>query len=322
MLSNTASINTLDPRSMASLKRLAKDNSDDALRAASKQIEAMFLQMMLKAMRKAALGEGPFESEQTKFIQELQDQQLASDLAQSRGVGLADALFRQLGGGRHKETAPAQENQNKAEPQSHSQAAISSAKIKKVNMAYLSPRLTPEPDAATVSATDASPKTAAAHTVPQHIRNFVADIWPYAYEASKATGIPANFLVAQAALETGWGAKQPKNADGTPSYNLFNIKAHAGWNGRTTAQHDVVEFSGKSWQPHKAAFRSYASYAEAFADYAKFLSSSPRYSGVLGQSDASAFAQGLQRAGYATDPSYADKLVRIIEGNTLKSALN
>jgi flagellar protein FlgJ len=308
MTIQSVTLNTLDPRSMHDLRRLAKTegNSDEALRAASRQVEALFLQMMLKSMRNAALANGPFDSEQTKMVQELHDQQLASDLAQSKGVGLADALFRQLGGGR-----------NKAEwidinPQGA--AAIPFQPIPKATVAESVAQ------SAKIDETIAAARKANGQ-VPEHVRDFVASIWPHAHEASRATGIPAHFMVAQAALETGWGTKQLKNADGSPSYNLFNIKAGPKWDGPTTAQKSVSEFEGGNWQTRQAAFRSYASLGEAFADYAKFLTDNPRYADVLGMSDASGFAQGLKKAGYATDPLYASKLMRIISGNTLKNAL-
>jgi len=300
-----AFLNTLDPRSMGDLKALAKTegNSDEALRAASKQVESLFLQMMLKTMRDTSLGSGPFDNEQTRLIQGLYDQQLASDLAQSRGVGLADALFRQLGGGREAgnlipQAAPNTSFQFIPKPT----VAESVAQSEKINETIAAARK-------------------ADGRIPEHVRDFVADIWPHAHAASRATGIPAHFMVAQAALETGWGTKQLKNADGSPSYNLFNIKAGSNWNGPTTAQKNVSEFEDGNWQSRQAGFRSYASWGEAFADYAKLLTDNPRYAKVLGRSDAAGFAQELKNAGYATDPAYVDKLVRIIGGNTLKNAM-
>jgi flagellar protein FlgJ len=295
--------NTLDPRSMSDFKRLARTegNSDEALRAASKQVESLFLQMMLKSMRNAALGSGPFDTEQTRLMQDLYDQQLASDLAQRKGVGLADTLFRQLGGGRNRgEEGGAVNVPAPVAPKGTvAESAAQSAKINE---------------------TIAAARTAGGK-VPEHVRDFVAELWPHAHAASRATGIPAHFMVAQAALETGWGAKQLKNADGSPSYNLFNIKAGSNWNGATTAQKTVPEFEGGNWRSQQATFRSYASWGDAFADYAKLLTDSPRYAKVLGKSDAAGFAHGLKEAGYATDPQYADKLMRIIGGNTLKNAL-
>ncbi|MDR0702484.1 MAG: flagellar assembly peptidoglycan hydrolase FlgJ [Azoarcus sp.] len=345
MASNGIHLNALDPRSLSELRNLAKNgsNANEALRGASKQIEALFLQMMLKAMRDATPANGPMDSDQTRLAQELHDQQLASNLAQSKSTGLAEALFRQLGGGktgqetgvgkngkaentasatqaaRHATNAPPSSRWSMIEPPGAGITSAASARAANkretggeiAGTATLTAKL-----AATVDAA-----RSATGKVPEHVRDFVADVWPYAHAASRATGIPAHFMVAQAALETGWGAKQPKNADGTPSYNLFNIKAGRGWDGPTTAQQTVREYIDESWQRQKTAFRSYSSYSEAFADYAKLLTASPRYADVLGKNSAAAFAQGLQNAGYATDPMYADKLMRIIGGNTLKNAL-
>ncbi|MDR0635016.1 MAG: flagellar assembly peptidoglycan hydrolase FlgJ [Azoarcus sp.] len=316
MAVNGTQLNAFDPRSLADIRQLSKNNanSDEALRAASRQVEALFLNMMLKAMREASAANGPLDSDQTRLAQELHDQQLASNLAQSKRTGLAEALFRQMGGGRgglDETTAKSGKAGKDARADILPGKTVRSAAGTVAESASLSAKF-----AATVDAA-----RSAAGNVPQHVREFVASVWPHAHAASRATGIPAHFMVAQAALETGWGAKEPKNADGTSSHNLFNIKAGRSWNGPTTAHHAVNEYSGGGWQRQKAAFRSYASYGEAFADYARLLTASPRYAGVLGKGDAAAFAQGLQSAGYATDPMYADKLMRIIGGNTLRSAL-
>ncbi|HNV92153.1 MAG TPA: flagellar assembly peptidoglycan hydrolase FlgJ, partial [Thauera aminoaromatica] len=169
-------------------------------------------------------------------------------------------------------------------------------------------------DAAVRSARDAG------GAVSKSAQDFVTEVWPHAQEASRRTGIPAEFMVAQAALETGWGQKQLRHEDGSPSHNLFNIKAGSAWSGRTVAR-EVTEYADGQAYTEAAHFRSYGSYAESFRDYAQLMTRSPRYAGVLGQTDAAAFARGLQDAGYATDPMYADKLTRIIGGNTLRSAL-
>ena len=119
-------------------------------------------------------------------------------------------------------------------------------------------------------------------------------------------------MISQAALETGWGRKEIRHADGSPAYNLFGIKAGGNWKG-PTAEVWTTEYVGGKPQRVKAQFRSYSSYAESFADYAKLIKDSPRYAQVRARGqDATAFAQGLQRAGYATDPAYAEKLSRVI----------
>ncbi|THF65721.1 flagellar assembly peptidoglycan hydrolase FlgJ [Pseudothauera nasutitermitis] len=149
---------------------------------------------------------------------------------------------------------------------------------------------------------------------------FVREVWPHAEAASRATGIPARFIVAHAALETGWGEKVLRHADGRSSYNLFNIKAGSSWNGDSLGR-AVTEYSGSTPYVEQARFRSYESYAEAFSDYARLLSDNSRYARVLGQTDAHGFARGLQQAGYATDPRYAAKLAGVITGPTLNKAL-
>jgi flagellar protein FlgJ len=164
---------------------------------------------------------------------------------------------------------------------------------------------------------DAQPVAA----VPPQVREFVNRQWPHAVEASRETGIPAHFILGQAALESGWGRAEIRNADGTPSHNLFGIKAGRGWNG-PVANAATTEYVNGNAVKASEAFRSYKSYGEAFLDYARLLRSDGRYAQVLerGQ-DAAGFARGLQQAGYASDPMYADKLYRIITGSALRAGL-
>lgn len=151
-------------------------------------------------------------------------------------------------------------------------------------------------------------------------REFVNRVWPYALEASRATGVPAHFLVAHAALETGWGRSEPRRADGSLSHNLFGIKAGKSWQG-AVVEATTTEYVGGVAQQSREPFRAYASYADSFRDYANLLQR-PRYAAALGQKDGTEFAKQLQQAGYATDPMYAEKLARIIHGPTLRQALS
>jgi len=156
---------------------------------------------------------------------------------------------------------------------------------------------------------------------PKDPAGFVDKVWPHAQAAGRATGIAPSFIVAQAALESGWGASEPKNADGSPSHNLFGVKAGPGWRG-AVAESPTTEYVDGAAAPSVEKFRSYGSYAEAFADYAALLKGSPRYAGVLRQGgDAAGFARALQDAGYATDPMYADKLERVIRSAALRAGL-
>ena len=157
-------------------------------------------------------------------------------------------------------------------------------------------------------------------SAPVASQTFLSRMKEHAIAASNATGIPAKFLLGHAALESGWGKGEIRTADGSPSHNLFGIKAGRNWKGATV---DVTTTEYVDGAPRKMVqtFRAYASYAQAFQDYASLLQNSPRYAAVLKQSDGAGFAQGLQRAGYATDPQYAEKLTRILNGASLRQTL-
>jgi flagellar protein FlgJ len=324
-----AQLNVLDPNALGDLKRLSRDNSPEGLRAAAQQFEAMFLQMVLKSMRDATPQNGLFDSDQTRLFQSMQDQQLAMNMAQGRGIGLADVIFRQLGG----EAATAAQA---ADPAVGIESLLEQAAMP-ARTAISAVRPRPAEKAAADTATLAAgvsaalavgnataagePLTPEVVKVPEGAREFVNRVWAHAGDASRSTGIPAHFMVAQAALETGWGRAELRRADGSPSHNLFNIKAGADWKG-AVVEVPVKEYANGRTYTENARFRAYGSYAEAFRDYANLLSNSPRYAEVLGQQDGAGFARSLQQAGYATDPMYADKLTRIISGSTLRGALS
>lgn len=151
---------------------------------------------------------------------------------------------------------------------------------------------------------------------------FVQQMLPHAQAAEQATGVPASYILGQAALESGWGRGEIRHADGRSSFNLFGIKATGGWQGDSAAV-GTTEYVGGQPVRQVERFRSYGSYAEAFTDYARLLANSPRYAGVVrGASTVEAFAGGMQRAGYATDPQYASKLARTIhQAQSLQRAL-
>ncbi len=314
-------INSLDPNTLSGLRRLTKENSPEAAREAAKQFEALFLQQVLKAMRDASPKNSMFDSEESRMYQSMLDQQMSLQLAtRGGGVGLARVIERQLSATRETVTPP-------------EGGVPLEVSIGRGFDAAASPRSTaasasgPAVPAAKTAA--ALPAFAPTSVAPANLPNmpagagpraFVDKVWPQAVEASRVTGIPARFLVAQAALETGWGKHELKNADGSPSHNLFNIKAGRRWSGETVST-TTTEYSNGVAGREYARFRAYGSYAESFQDYARLIRDNPRYAGVAGQVDAVAFARGLQSAGYATDPLYADKLARIINGNTLRTAL-
>jgi flagellar protein FlgJ len=178
----------------------------------------------------------------------------------------------------------------------------------------------PSRPAATQAPAAAPAIPAAEAAVPAPASEFVNRLWSHANEASRSTGIPAHFMIGQAALETGWGRSELRFSDGTPTYNLFGIKAGRNWQG-AVAEATTTEYVNGVAQKTVERFRAYSSYAEAFRDYANLLTSNPRYAAVVNQQDAAGFARGLQKAGYATDPMYAAKLERIIGGPALRAGL-
>jgi len=303
--------NIFDQRGLADIKRLSKTNDPQALKAAAKQFESMFLSMVLKSMRDATPKEGIMDSEQTRMYESLLDQQLAQVMAtKGAGTGLAAMIEKQLSRSTTlnpllPETAPPLNPAPKAVPLNSEGGAI------------------PLNPAATVPAgislnENGSAGTASGTEAPSAAKDFVARVWPHAQEASRTTGIPTQFLVAHAALETGWGRSEPRYSDGRPSYNLFGIKAGKSWNGQAIESHTTEYVDGVP-QRQVERFRAYGSYAEAFRDYGNLLASNPRYAKVVGSTDGTVFAKGLQQAGYATDPLYANKLERIISSPTLRA---
>ena len=300
-----------DSSGLAAIKRQAKSNDPAALKAVAKQFEALFLQMVLKSMRDATPKEGLFDSDQTRLYESLLDQQMSQVLAAKGGTGLAKVIESQL-------------SRNAASSDSSSVGASPALEVPAVpvninrSRSMSVPGAAPEaPSVAVTASQEIGGRMAAASPSTS---SFIEKMAPYAEDASRAAGIPAKFMLAQAALETGWGRAEPRGADGQPSYNVFGIKAGKNWTG-PTADATTTEYVGGVAQQRVERFRAYGSYAEAFRDYANLLASNPRYSGVIGSTDAASFAQGLTRAGYATDPAYADKLTRIIGTMPARSTL-
>jgi peptidoglycan hydrolase FlgJ len=278
----------LDAKGLGELRQSARQNSPEALKAAAKQFEALFMNMMLKSMRQATPQDGMFDSEQSRMYTSMLDQQLSQNLA-SRGVGLADVLIRQLSSTVEKQALDIKDGQGA--PTVKQQISPSVQKPLEQPVA----------------------RSAASSSLPTHIQSFQAKLASHAEEASRMTGIPAKFMLGQAALESGWGKREIIAADGTPSHNLFGIKATGSWKGKVVEAATTEYVNGVA---HKKIekFRAYDSYADAFRDYGNLLRNNPRYQNVMASTnDVAAFAQGLQRAGYATDPKYAEKLTRLIK---------
>jgi len=281
---------SLDVQGVDELRRTARSSPQEGMKQASKQFEVMFMGMVLKSMREATPSEGLFGSQSEKMYTAMLDQQLAQNLS-GRGLGLADAMYAQLSrmaGGEAGAAAP------KAVPLPA--PAVSQSRAPDLSL-Y---------EEATAQA------TLSRSALPQaHVEAFVSRLLPAAQRASEASGVPAQLIMAQAALESGWGKREIRKEDGSSSFNVFGIKADKSWKG-PVAESATTEYANGVPQKTRAAFRAYGSYDEAFADYAKFLAANPRYSGVVATRDPAEAAHGLQRAGYATDPEYGGKLVRIM----------
>ncbi|MPZ42550.1 MAG: flagellar assembly peptidoglycan hydrolase FlgJ [Betaproteobacteria bacterium] len=319
----------LDVGSVEALKRQARSDPDKALRSAAAQFEALLMQMMLKSMREAADSTSSTDSQDTKTYKSMLDQQLTMAMAK-RGVGLSDVMVRQLSRGAVAE-ANALEDASRAAAdvtRALQQADAGGTLLDRVahilrmrpglhSAATPAVPLSPTSAAGAASNSDATTSGSAADTA----RDFVSRLWPHALEASRTTGVAPQFILGQAALESGWGRGEIRMADGASSHNLFGIKAGSGWQGATA---DVTTTEYVNGAPVKTVerFRAYGSYADAFKDYANLLAANPRYAHVLNErTDAAAFARGLQQAGYATDPAYADKLTRVITGTVMRLGL-
>jgi peptidoglycan hydrolase FlgJ len=297
----------LDPRGLERLRSQAGSTPEKAIREASKQFEVMFVNMLLKSMRDAAPQGGPLDNEQTKMYTGMLDQQLAQTMA-NRGIGLADVMSKQLAKG---SALSALEG-----------SATTATAAPKTTLPAQGAGLQATPPFAAATAAEPMPAPPSGAAPGTKAREFIDKMWPHAVDASKATGIPPHFILGQAALESGWGSREIKTSSGQTSHNLFGIKVGRSWGGEG-ASATTHEFVDGVKQKVVDKFRSYKSYGEAFMDYANLLKNNPRYAKVLeAGNDPKAFAKGLQKAGYATDPAYAAKLQRIITGSVMRQGLS
>jgi flagellar protein FlgJ len=309
-----------DARSLDALRRDAQRDPHGAVKKAAQQFEALFVQMVLKSMRDALPKSGLLDSTAQQMYTGMLDQQLATKVAAS-GTGLAELIAKQLS--RHMQAGAGGPPEVGRRPAA---AAASSTVDRRAEPAR------PDPNGAARYAelAAAGPNTAARSADPTRDgapmpgasaptearsaqRRFVLRHWDHALAAERQTGIPAKFIVGQAALESGWGRHEMRDAAGRPSHNLFGIKAGPNWRGRTV-EVLTTEYENGVGKKVVEKFRAYDNYAEAFRDWAQLMVSNPRYAQVLRAGrDAHGFAYGLQRAGYGTDPQYGAKLARVID---------
>lgn len=301
------------------LKTQARTDKEGALREVAKQFEGLFLQEMVKSMRKAGdvFAEGNFlNSKQSEFYREMFDSQLSLTLSQKQGTGLAEALVRQLSRqipGMNQNGEPMAAHKTDLNDYDRSLPVLSKRlpeQVKEVNRVVESVNFP-----AIAQAPEQLPEP-----LPEKFESpedFVRQLLPLAERAAESSGINPRVMIAQAALETGWGRHMIRGEADSPSFNLFGIKADQRWSGQSV---DIATTEFREGVPmsERASFRAYPDYESSFRDYVAFLESNPRYKNVLGAADdPDQFARGLQEAGYATDPDYGEKIRRILNTDTM-----
>jgi flagellar protein FlgJ len=282
-----------DISGLSALKRDAAAQSPETVRKVAQQFESIFAKMVLSSMRQANFGDSLFGSDQQQFYQGMFDDQLAVELTKGKGLGLADMLVQQL------TRAGLVKGADGATGTCGAGTTAGSARVP-AGGPFAAP-----------STSLVAPSTSRWQAGSPE--EFVQQLWPCAEEAGKALGIDPKHLLAQAALETGWGKSLPCDPNGTPSFNFFGIKAGTTWQGDSVSV-KTLEFEGGVPVPRQAKFRSYDSAADIFRDYVEVLRTNPRFAEALNTgSDAKAFANALQKGGYATDPRYAMKIETIAQ---------
>lgn len=294
---------------LTALKKSVRRNDPDALRQVARQYESLFARLMIKTMREAVGKDPLFGSDQEQSYQEMYDDQLSIDLTKGKGLGLADMLVHQMqrltGGGKSEGI------QSGATQSATGAGGVAAGTSMPAPGSQAALRLFEE---------NAAPqRSSAAHTVsatspgvsPEAQAGFIGDLWPAAREAGQQLGVDPRNLIAQAALETNWGTRIPRDGSGRSSNNLFGIKAGGQWTGASVMA-GTLEYQNGTPVSASGQFRAYDSRTQSFRDYVSLLRNSPRYSAALNTgSNVHAFASALQHGGYATDPDYASKISSI-----------
>lgn len=287
---------------LAALRAKAREDEDAALDQVSRQFESLFLQMMLKSMRDASMGGGLLDSKQSEHYREMYDKQIAMEMTQGEGVGLADVLKRQLGGGISNQYRDLKPEEYLGMPVVAMAHGKRSADV-------------PDDDSDTQALAATSATRMSFDGDPQ---NFLQQLWPAAEQAAAKLGLAPEALLSQAALETGWGKHVMRHRGGDSSHNLFGIKADRSWQG-DKVHVGTLEYRDGVALNTRANFRAYDSFEQSFSDYVDFLERNPRYRDALGKTDdPSAYFDALQKAGYATDPAYADKIKKILDSDPVR----
>jgi flagellar protein FlgJ len=303
-----------DLNALSALKH--NPTSPQAIHAVAQQVDALFLQMMLKSMRDAGAAIGADASNEMSMYQDMFDKQISLSLSQHQSLGLGALVTRQWANA-------AATGSGTAAPAggSGSGGAMGGVTTGASNTVRAAAGAAGAATAAGADAADASDGADEAQAMAQSPADFVKAVLPAINSAAQALGLSALGVLAQAALETGWGKRMPRAADGSSSLNIFGVKADESWSGSRAAA-DSVEYVGAAPQVKHAAFRAYGSVADAVSDFATLLQNSPRYRHVVATGgSAQAYVDGIGKSGYATDPQYADKLKEILHSSTFRDAV-
>lgn len=299
------------------LKAKGKQGEEGSIKEVARQLESLFLNQLLKSMRQANEGfsEGSFlSSNQTKMYDQMLDSQLSVSLTKGAGIGLADTIIKQLSstqGGSPEKTA-IELNQK---PVSDMRRLLLDAR--RVSASSDTEYALINADIAAQTSNRLESAVTDILKVPTTPDEFIQWVYPHAVEAAKELGVSPKVLVAQSALETGWGQKPIVTAEGGNSNNLFGIKADHRWSGENTSI-TTLEYREGIAKKERANFRVYDTVKESLQDYVQFLKTNPRYQQALEKvNDPKAFTQSLMDAGYATDPKYAEKIMGIFDGKLL-----
>jgi peptidoglycan hydrolase FlgJ len=309
-----------DMSAFAGLRSAAQKDSKAALPTVAKQFESIFTQMMLKSMRdaSAAMGDDIMGSQAADAYRDMFDHQLSLTLSQGKGIGIADMLIRQLGGGAAK-AGSSDDLFAGVTGDASTAAAVSSPSDQDSGLMDSLERMLGKAGKAVGDGASAVADAVGKLSIAGP-EDFVKKLAPHAIEAAKKLGVSVRALLAQAALETGWGKHLPAQG-GTTSFNMFGIKAGSSWDGKRVNV-PTLEYEDGVAVRRKDSFRAYDSPSDSFKDYADMVSSSPRYAAAVGRGDdVAGFAHALVNGGYATDPSYAQKLTDIANGPVMKQAL-
>lgn len=307
-----------DLQGLNSLRTMSRKDKGAALDKTAQQFEGLFIQMMLKQARSSSLGDDLFGSNNMEFYQDMFDQQLALTIANKGDTGIGELLVKQLKGSMGIPD----------EKTSVAKSTSAEQELTPLRRFLGSPRPIHIPAQSRTGDTSAARHVVSdsASKQVEHIfespESFVETLMPYAEKAAERLGVSPKVLLAQAALETGWGKHISRDSEGKASFNLFNIKADQRWSGKSLEM-NTLEFVGGKFIKEQASFRAYDGYGESFEDYVDFLKSNPRYGDAITQAKGDiAFTKALQGAGYATDPDYASKIAGVMNNAALAQAFS